>query len=90
MTSVYNVLMKKQDKDRIVLLPNHVSVYRFIEKYTKKNIVSPSIIEISEELGIATRHVYRLVDDLCELGALSKLSYKQRSIKIEKDIKEVL
>jgi len=74
--------------NHIALRPFHVKVYRYIEKYIKKNLVSPEVTEISAGVHIAKRHVYRLVDDLCELGILSKMKYQKRSIKIERTLEE--
>ena len=73
-------------KKEIQLQPSHVKAYRFIEKYTKKNIVSPEVSEIAKGIGMSERQTYRAIDDLQELGFVSKVPYTPRSIKIVKPL----
>lgn len=73
--------------DKIVLQPSHVRAYRFVEKYTNKNLVAPDVHEIAKAVGVTWRQVYRLVDDLCVLGYMTKQPRKKRSIKIVKPLK---
>lgn len=72
--------------EKINLQPSHINAYRFIKKYQEKNIVSPEMEEISKGIKLTLRQVYRVVDDLCTLGYLSRESYKKRSIKIVKPL----
>lgn len=71
-------------KQEIHLQPSHVAAYRFIEKYMKRKIVAPEILDISRALQITDRQVYRVLDDLQSLGYISRELHKKRSIKILK------
>lgn len=73
--------------EKINLQPSHVRVYRYVEKYTKKNLVAPDVHEIAKAVGVTWRQVYRLIDDLCVLGYMTKEAHKKRSIKIVKPLK---
>lgn len=79
--------MTNKKTENIILLPSHVKVYRFVEKYMKEHIVSPQVDEISKSIKMTSRQVYRLINDLCALGYMSKQAYKQRSLSIEKDLR---
>lgn len=70
----------------INMQPSHILAYRFVEKYIKKNIVSPEAKEIADKISLTSRHVYRLIDDLVALGYFTKVSHKKRSIKIIKQL----
>ena len=76
-----------KSEDKINLQPVHIQVYRFIEKYVAKNIISPELEEVSKGIKITIRHTYRVVDDLCMLGYLSRSKYKRRSVKILKPLR---
>lgn len=85
MTTVYNSTMNKE-VSKIHLQPVHIKAYRFIEKYIKKEIVSPEMDEISKGIKCTLRHTYRVIEDLCVLGYLEKETYRRRSIKILKPL----
>jgi len=76
-----------EKKAEINLQPSHVKAYRYIQKYVKKNIVAPEIAEIASGIKLTVRHTYRIIDDLQDLGYISKDSHKKRSIKIEKPMR---
>lgn len=76
----------KKETENINLQPSHVRAYRFIEKYIKKNIVSPEIKEVAVGIKITERQTYRLIDDMKALGYLSNEMYKKRSLKIAKPL----
>lgn len=70
----------------INLQPSHVKAYRFIEKYIKSKIVSPEIHEVATGVTITERHAYRVINDLVQLGYVSRSKHKKRSLKIEKPL----
>lgn len=86
MTTAYNTKTMSKDVSKINLQPVHVNAYRFIEKYIKKNVVSPEMQEISKGIKCTLRHTYRVVDDLCALGYLEKETYRRRSIQLRKPL----
>jgi hypothetical protein len=79
--------MTTRAKNEITLLPSHVAVFNFIDKYIEKNTFSPEVEEVAKGIKLTPRHTYRIVDDLCALGHLSKLFNRKRSLKIEKPLK---
>jgi len=76
----------KKAKEKINLQPAHIKAYRFVEKYTSKNIIAPEMEEISKGIKLTLRHTYRVIEDLCVLGYLEKEPYRRRSIKILKPL----
>lgn len=75
-----------KDENKIYLQESHVKVYRFIEKYMKKKVIAPEILEIAKAAKLTDRHVYRILDDLQQLGYISRGGYAKRAIKIEKEL----
>lgn len=77
---------ERKPKTEFHLQPSHVKVFNFIEKYTEKNMFAPEVNEISKSTKMSLKHGYRIVDELCRLGYLSKTPYAKRSIKIIKPL----
>lgn len=73
--------------EKINLQPSHINAFRFTEKYIAKHIVSPEIEEISTGIKLTLRQTYRVLDDLCALGYMSREAYKKRSLKIVKPLR---
>lgn len=71
----------------LVLRPNHIKVFQAIEKYIAKHVYSPEVGEIGDELKLNWRQVTYYIDQLCQMGHLSKQYRIPRSLKIEKPIK---
>lgn len=78
--------MNKTKDEKIYLQPSHVRVYRFIEKYIEKNVISPEVKEICKGVRVAGRHVYRILADLEKLGYIKRDNYRKRSIQIAKEL----
>ena len=56
-------------------------VYDCIDRYRKKNGISPSMADIAKELGLARTTINSYVDLLIIKGRVSKLSGIPRSLK---------
>lgn len=78
--------MKAEEKRKIHLQESHIKVYRTIEKYIKKNVIAPEILEIVKVTDLTKRHVIRVLDDLQELGYITRVKYAKRSIQILKEL----
>lgn len=74
-------------KEKIYLQPSHVKVYRYIENYISKNVISPEVKEICKTVKVVPRHVYRILADLEKLGYIKRDNYRKRSLKIIKELK---
>lgn len=80
-------MSKNKTTREINLQLSHVKAYQYIDKYIAKKIVAPEMIEVSKYIKLTVRQTYRVVEDLCELGYLSKEPYKKRSIKVLKALR---
>lgn len=78
--------MQSEEKKEFFLQPSHLSAYRYIESYTKKNLYAPDLEDIAKGVELSVRQTYRIIDELCDAGYLSRLPYRRRTIKITKKI----
>lgn len=78
--------MYTMKKKEINLQPSHVKAYRFIEKYTSKNLYGPEMLEISASIHSSPRQTYRIINDLKKLGYVSRTPHVPRSIKVIKPL----
>lgn len=78
--------MPKKPAD-FTIQPSHVKVFDFIKSFIDKNIYSPHLKEIAEATGLTVRTVLRITDDLVELQYISKQPFKQRGLRIIRDIR---
>ncbi len=80
--------MKPKEKKKIIVQPSHAKVYQFIAKYIKKNVFAPMLEEISKGTKLTVRQVYRLVEQLEEMGYIKKEPQKTRGLSILKKFGE--
>lgn len=82
--------MKKViEKIQINLQPSHVKVFEFVKQYVADHLYSPEFSEISAGVKLTDRQIYRLVNDLISLGALSQMKHKRRGLSIVSDLDKV-
>ncbi len=77
---------KEAEKNQIILQPKHITVFRFVKKYTQEKIYAPTIKEVSRGTKWSVRELYRILDDLEALGYMTRQKYIERSLKIVKDL----
>lgn len=76
----------KEKAKQIILQPSHVKVYNFVKEYIEKNMFSPKLTEVAKGIKLTDRQSYNLINELVELGYLSKEAHRKRGIAIVKKL----
>lgn len=75
---------KAKEKAKVVLQPSHIKTFKFIEKYIAKNLYAPTTEEIASNVKVTGRQIFRILDDLVELGHIEKQFNRPRGLTIKK------